>query len=646
MNRKIPTKLKFIVGLTIFFIFLWMLYLLARHNAEKGYQRPTSVLLDQYYQLRKLNQPEAKRALELILQQDPHNQIALTELQHWNSPQATSPFPAPGSLFSLNTPGTTQAFSLTDILPQSLFLREPEVSFSELLNSAETIQPPKIESLFIDYYNIKPTNPEKAMTILHEIIEKDPSNNLAYAELGYFYLNNHKNDQALACFEKAYELVPIPQLAMQIAYLLADNKEFLLAQLYLQQSIKLSNNETSPDTQKMLITLHQLMNPFITRLLTITPQKIAPNTEYTQLMNQYFDEKKIDPEQAWLLLKQIIARYPDDIMALKEAGYYTLAKKNYTLSLAYFKHAYTLTNDPLLAMQVGYILNTLGENAHAYQYFWYATRATNEKISYNAELAMDNLSGLQTKIIPNPFFVNFYYAPFVFSRFALLVNPLIVRAGITLEEAHKLQVYAGFRYTKDNRSSSGQIPQIYETNQAVAAVGASVYPFTTKIPLVVFGEVGKAYSLINVQPLVQNDVRAGAAFYTEWGKKPSFSPTVRWSHDLIGNLYASAIYYSQFNNDVIGDFRFNEGVRILQFRAATITPYITGHLILDTQHQFYNNILEIGPGIAFRPTTRYNFVLKLEALKGFYLPVNSPSVNPYGPTYRNNVVQLVSYFEF
>ncbi|MBY0545611.1 MAG: hypothetical protein K2Q14_08750, partial [Gammaproteobacteria bacterium] len=297
MDRKIPTKVKFIVGITFLFVFFGLLYLLARHNAEKGYHRPVSALLNQYYQLRKLNQPEAKQALELILQQDPHNKIALAELQNWNSsknrimPSSWVPLP------NVYTPTARhQTFTPAELSPNIIAIPQQEIPFSNLLVSTETTQAPTAESLFIDYYNIKASNPEKALLILQEIIEKDPSSNLAYAEMGYLYANEHQNTQALISFEKAYELVPTPQLAIQIAYLLADNKQFLLAELYLEQSIKLSHNEVNPETQKMLATLNRLINPFITRLLTLAPQKIGPNSEYTQLMDQYYNEKKIAPE--------------------------------------------------------------------------------------------------------------------------------------------------------------------------------------------------------------------------------------------------------------------------------------------------------------------------------------------------------------
>lgn len=639
MDRKIPTKVKFTFGIILFLIFIASLYLLARHNAEKGYTRPISLLLNQYYQLQKTNPSAAKQALLLILDQDPKNKIALMELDRWKTPQPISEHP------------TTYPSSVLAIIPA--FLSTPEVSkqtlmipFSSLLVSTEKqAKPQTVETLFTEYYALKGTNPDKALSLLQEIINQDPEQPLAYAELGYLYLNQHQNELAIMNFKKADELHPTPQLATQIAYLLMEQKQFLLAMLYLQQSIKLTQNNLDAQSLVLLATLNILMNPPPNKASLPVPSVVVSTSDYEQRMNSYYNEKKINTEKAWLILKQIVDRYPDNVTALKEAGFFTLAQKNYIASLYYFKHAYELTNDALLAMQIGYILNLEGKNAHAYQYFWYATRSTDPKVSYAAERAMDNLSGMQTKLLPNPFFLDFYYAPFVFSRFALLVDPFIIRAGVTLNEAHKFQLYTSFRYTRDNRSAGGQIPQIYETNQAVIAVGASIHPFI-KVPLVVFAEAGKAYSLINVPPLVQNDIRIGGAFFTEWGKKASFAPSPRWSHDLVGTFYSSIIYYSQYNNDVIADFRVNEGVRVFQFRATTITPYITGHLVLDTNHEFYNNILEVGPGIALTPTTRYNIVLRLETLKGFYLPVNSPSPNPYGSQYHNNVIQLVSYFEF
>ncbi|QLH43554.1 MAG: hypothetical protein HWD59_13180 [Coxiellaceae bacterium] len=66
----------------------------------------------------------------------------------------------------------------------------------------------------------------------------------------------------------------------------------------------------------------------------------------------------------------------------------------------------------------------------------------------------------------------------------------------------------------------------------------------------------------------------------------------------------------------------------------------------DTEQQYYNNTLEIGPGIVFVPTNRYNIAFRYEKSAGYYLPVNSPSVNPYGSHYHNTVVMLEIYMRF
>lgn len=620
-------KLKITIAIVLFFILMAAFFLLAKHNASKPYQRSISTLFDQYYRLKDTNPAAAKLSLEYILNQEPTNKLALSELkkfQHKDEKLA----------LRLNLQFTDSASNSTRIglnertnipLPIENIVNNPSAAILTL-------------PLFAQYYQIKTKNPIQAAAILQEILLLNPNASLAYTELGYLALNAGETKKAIIYFEGSYALEPNAQIAAQLGYLMIDMKQLNKAEYYFEQSIIL--NDGTPNPQILLIQsqLQALLNP------AKKPVKLSQSSpfSYDNLMNKYYQLKKENPALAQVLLLQVLAHYPTDILALKEAGYNYLAQKNYTTALSYFLQAYQLNKDPTLAMQIAYIYNIEGQNAAAYRYFVTVTKSQSSDLVAKAQNALDNLSGLQTKILPSPFFIDIYYAPFYYSRFLLFDNPLIIRGGVTLEEKHKVELYVSFRYTKDNRSSAGPIPQIYDSNQGIIALGISAQPFV-KIPMIVFAEAGKAYSLINVEPTVLNDVRGGEAFYTQWGKPPSYAPTTVLPMDWTGTLYNSIIYYSQYDNDVIADTRIREGLRVLQSRVSTIDVYLTGHLVLDTNQEFYNNIFEWGPGIAFTPSTRYNIVLRIEDLKGYYIPVNSPTPNPYGSQYHNNVIQLVTF---
>ena len=70
---------------------------------------------------------------------------------------------------------------------------------------------------------------------------------------------------------------------------------------------------------------------------------------------------------------------------------------------------------------------------------------------------------------------------------------------------------------------------------------------------------------------------------------------------------------------------------------------MVGRVLGDTQHVFYNNFAEVGPGIAFVPSNRFNVQLRFEHVKGAYLPASSIPPNPYAKHYTNNFLQLLFY---
>ena len=70
--------------------------------------------------------------------------------------------------------------------------------------------------------------------------------------------------------------------------------------------------------------------------------------------------------------------------------------------------------------------------------------------------------------------------------------------------------------------------------------------------------------------------------------------------------------------------------------------YMTGRVFGDTRREFFNNYAEVGPGIAFVPSNRFNLQLRVEQVKGVYLPAGA-TVNPYAKYYTSQYIQLLFY---
>lgn len=536
------------------------------------------------------------------------------------------------------------------------------------------------ESYLNQYYQLRKEHPTIAKEVLELILKKEPTNQTALLELGYFYLQQGDNYQALPYFEKANQLYPNNVIiAFDYARILQSVKEFKKAkELFLfvyehgDQSIKqqakvildhdfpitpiLANSNTSENnflefnnTKTYLFsTYHAAEEIKAPEFHATLPQKnmILKKENAIDLMNNYYELNKTNKSLAWVQLQEIIKKYPNYVIALKEAGYILLNKKNNRQALPYFLQAYTLTNDPVIAMQIGYIYNGLGENHIAYKYFNLATRTNDQDLFLKAEIAMTNIRDAFPKFIKDPYFFEVYFDPFYFTRFDLMVYPVISRVGFVANKKHQLEVYTIYRRTTDNSSGvNNNIPQIFEDNAQITDFGFRLNPIP-EWPIVYFIEMGAAKDLIyENRPRWRSDFRTGLAMFQPWGKEATFTLHPEFPFKQVGDAYADIIYYSRYQ-DVIATARVREGFRAFEYQCMMLDFYLKGFLVGDTLHQFYNNIFEIGPGIALTPVNKFNFVVRYETIQGYYLPVNSPSRNPYGPKYRNSITQADFFIRF
>jgi len=518
---------------------------------------------------------------------------------------------------------------------------------------------------------------------LEIILKKDLKNISALRELGYWYIRQGDTNSALKQFSEAYQYHPEdPQITFELAKLFILTKQYANAKnllnaiktddLALKQQIKIASNQiptaellaqenleknTSSHLQiknnnshnSRLVPMTQIPEKQLeTKLATIettTQTPVSTSDNHDTLFNRYYSLKKNHPQQAWKILQKILQKYPNDVNALKEAGYTTLNAKDKKNAYLYFKRAYDITQDPDLAMQLGYISVDLNQKKLAYHYFDLASDTKNEKNKVSAEISKTYLTGNLMKILPEPYYADIYYDPFYFSRFKMVVQPLVIKAGKVINEKYQFKIYLSYQRTTDNRSTvADQLPQIYDDNASITALGAQINPILDA-PLTAFVEAGKAIDIVyQNRSRWRNDLRGGLAYYKNWGVEPTYDIHPVFSDHVIGDLYSDMIYFSRYR-DIIGSVRLREGIRLFKYETSSIDVYMKGFLVWDTAHQYYNNIIEWGPGIAFTPSNRYNIVFHLEALQGHYIPAGtSPSPNPYNSNYHNNLVLLDCFF--
>ncbi|WP_133127753.1 tetratricopeptide repeat protein [Legionella nagasakiensis] len=531
------------------------------------------------------------------------------------------------------------------------------------------------------YYQLKKTHPEAAKKALLILLNQNNNYLPAHKEFSQWLLNGDNMQQALYSLERIDNLLSDNDdiYVLQLGYLYYLNGEWEKStRLYIRMmehvkgTIRLQAQQAlnamasylpSYQDYASVEELHSMyasaepiqesvtdcctkLTSSVTNLKTSheLKNKIEPVKETNVLLNKYYEIREKNPVVSSRIFKQVIDEQPDHIQALKEAGYAAIRKGHTIEAINYFTKAYDQSDEPSLAMQLAYLYDQINNKPAAYQYFRLASRSLNTKLSFAAKNALTMLGGQQTKALPPPYFSEIYFNPFTQSRFGLTVTPFVFRIGIEQHNPMQSKTYLFFRRTDDNRSENlGEISQIYEDNVQIMGIGGQITPFRG-LPIVGFIETGAAYDLVyRDRNRWRGDLRGGFMYYQEYGARPAYFDKLQISSCYYSDWYADAIYFSRYNNNVIGLIRTHQGMRLLQYHSSMLNLYMTGRVIADTRREFFNNLAEIGPGIAFVPSNRFNLQLRFEHIKGAYLPVGGASVNPYGKYYSNNLVQLHFY---
>ena len=668
-----------LTGYVLLFVCIAGITIYSAMKKTRSVQRDIPTLLNFYYNNKEKNPLKAKESLDLILKQEPSNAIAIHAKGNWFIQQGDTHsamiflqnnhalYPqdahiefelaklyimlnqiaqAMPILKKLLTSDSPDLKKKSTILYQALYPQEAIQSTS--INHTSLIEPVHITSkqdlspLYAKVQDIIKLQPESARNYLHLIVSMAPNDQEAYVKLGYLELQQNNADVALHYFLKAFAIKADAQLAVQIGYIYAKKRDRVQALFFFnygaahgdlilkQQSLKALAFETQPNKGSQ-----------------------APLNPEDKLWKLFYQNKLNHPAIALKAINSLLQMHPNDIRTLKEAAYFAMAQNNSSGAITLWRRAYNMERNPEYALSIAYLYESQNNTPKAFHFFDLASKTKDMSIKTNAELAMTGMGGSQFQLFPKPFFAEFYSAPFYFSRFDLGVLPTFTRAGITVNENHHTDAYASWRRTKDNRSGTVQgliiqnsISQIFEDNVAIYAAGLRTYPWP-KIPLQAFVEIGQAEDLVyRNRAKWRSDVRGGLVYYNAWGEKPTWTAGLAFPWKWVSTLYVDTIYYSRYNNNIIGTAWFRPGLRVATFQSASLDFYLANYLILDKNREFFNNVYSLGPGMAFQPSNRINIVLRLEALQGYYLPLNSPTPNPFRSKYYNNLDMVQVYFRF
>ena len=290
-------------------------------------------------------------------------------------------------------------------------------------------------------------------------------------------------------------------------------------------------------------------------------------------------------------------------------------------------------NDAATALQLGYLYDAAGNVAKAREIFRSQRGSSNVQVAARAEEAYDEI-GKRSALV----FATVYAAPFYQSRFSNVINP--VNAKIGLRPLRFVEPYFGWRFSRDTRSKTGTLPEIYSDNAAIFSGGLeSPLPGGTTL----YAEAGTAVSIVDnpTHGRTKPDYRAGLNWFHGWGKSMTLAAqTSPSAFSFTASGYSDASYYSRFNRNVIGEVQFRAGLNLPTGRALPMQLLAAVNAIKDNNHNFYNNVVEAGPALRIAPSRHLTTVyLEAQYLRGAYT-LHDPA-NPYGSHYGDLRISMV-----
>ena len=377
---------------------------------------------------------------------------------------------------------------------------------------------------------------------------------------------------------------------------------------------------------------------------TDAQSELKPGNPVYDLWDQFYKAEKNDPTQAEQILVQLSQKTPQDVRVWKSLTYLQISQKRPEDALKSIAKARELTpQDEELALQQAYLLNGLGRNAEAVKVFKTLQNSSNPQTKATADQAILNLQGDSAS--SHPYFADIYFSPSYEDRFSMGVAPLKVRAGRYFGEGQQGQIYGFASLNKDTKSKGNSNPAtlhsnalIYDDNAVIAGVGVNYQPWLN-LPIRAYAEVGVSYDLIDRdRSKTRESITAGITGYDEWqfSKLGESANAPNWYADAYGNIAT----YSREDYSVLSDLRGRSG---LNFADHGVKLYGKVHAINDTAQRYYNNLIEAGPGISWKPFQQFPATLSVEQLYGKYVSGTPADTKD---SYNNTRVELTIYHGF
>lgn len=247
--------------------------------------------------------------------------------------------------------------------------------------------------------------------------------------------------------------------------------------------------------------------------------------------------------------------------------------------------------------------------------------------------AAEALSGVNREI--RRWFLSAYLSPYFTNRFNNFITTCQTKVGVKLGTPLRLEPYVGVRLGQDSRTRGGSVPRIFSDNSATVSAGLQLHPFTQYLGL--YGEAGNSVSLLPSLPTDRGrsipDYRGGLFYSRGWGATLADQPAGQGPR--FREVYVDASFYSRFGDDLIGYMQYKEGFRLPHAGPLRAQLFAAAAVAKDSRSDYYNNIVEIGPGLRVAAPPLSSLQFYVEFLRGAYLTQGHRMRNPYRPNFNN-----------
>lgn len=369
---------------------------------------------------------------------------------------------------------------------------------------------------------------------------------------------------------------------------------------------------------------------------TPCPAATGPAEDPTYSLRKLaFEEIKAGhSEAARALMRCAIRANPKDLIALRQAVYLDLAAGDEPGASEDIDSLRALdASSAQFEAQQGYIFAKQKRYREARSAFQRAIAFGDAAITEQAERAIDVLDEEDPSRSAS-FSVDGQYL----NRFDDGIVDASARFYQRLGSRGPVRAYLNARLLRDTASGVGPLPQIFSDNAFLGGVGLLFQPRGAHYS--VTAEANEAYVFFAHPGTSTGAGRAATVpdFRVVGGYFQSFR---RAGSRFAVEGNGSVGFYSRYQRDAIAYLQPRESYDLVVRGPVRVAPFFQQSLALDTNQQFFNNTAELIPGVQFALAAVPAVTLRTEYVRGFYLPLPTNSVNPYGLTYSDFRVRLL-----